>query len=93
MSITFGEFALDLGTRSLTKAGEPVPLTTGEFAVLKVFARFPRVPRSREKLMELARGRDVGHGLVRPRCGRSRALLFPRGADAVEKKTPARFHN
>lgn len=57
-SITFGEFALDLGTRSLTKAGEPVPLTTGEFAVLKVFARFPRVPLSREKLMELARGRE-----------------------------------
>ena len=57
-SVTFGEFALDLGTRSLTKAGEPVPLTTGEFAVLKVFARFPRVPLSREKLMELARGRE-----------------------------------
>jgi two-component system phosphate regulon response regulator OmpR len=56
--VTFGEFALDLGTRSLTKAGEPVPLTTGEFAVLKVFARFPRVPLSREKLMELARGRE-----------------------------------
>jgi two-component system phosphate regulon response regulator OmpR len=57
-SVTFGEFALDLGTRSLTKGGEPVPLTTGEFAVLKVFARFPRVPLSREKLMELARGRE-----------------------------------
>jgi two-component system phosphate regulon response regulator OmpR len=56
--VIFGEFALDLGTRSLTKAGEPVPLTTGEFAVLKVFARFPRVPLSREKLMELARGRE-----------------------------------
>jgi len=57
-SITFGEFSLDLGTRSLTKAGAPVALTTGEFAVLKVFARFPRVPLSREKLMELARGRE-----------------------------------
>jgi two-component system phosphate regulon response regulator OmpR len=57
-SVTFGEFTLDLGTRSLTKGGEPVALTTGEFAVLKVFARFPRVPLSREKLMELARGRE-----------------------------------
>jgi len=57
-SVTFGEFSLDLGTRTLTKAGEPVALTTGEFAVLKVFARFPRVPLSREKLMELARGRE-----------------------------------
>jgi len=57
-TVTFGEFTLDLGTRSLTKGGEPVALTTGEFAVLKVFARFPRVPLSREKLMELARGRE-----------------------------------
>ena len=36
----------------------PVPLTTGEFSVLKVFARHPRVPLSRDKLMELARGRE-----------------------------------
>ncbi len=57
-SVSFGEFSLDLGTRALTKAGEPVALTTGEFAVLKVFARHPRVPLSREKLMELARGRE-----------------------------------
>jgi hypothetical protein len=35
-----------------------VPLTTGEFAVLKAFARHPRVPLSREKLMEMARGRE-----------------------------------
>jgi two-component system phosphate regulon response regulator OmpR len=57
-SVSFGEFVLDLATRTLRKNGEDVPLTTGEFAVLKVFARHPRVPLSREKLMELARGRE-----------------------------------
>jgi len=57
-SVEFGEFVLDLATRTLTKSGTPVPLTTGEFAVLKVFARFPRTPLSREKLMEMARGRE-----------------------------------
>ncbi len=57
-SVEFGEFVLDLQTRTLTRAGEPVPLTTGEFAVLKVFARYPRIPLSREKLMEMARGRE-----------------------------------
>jgi two-component system, OmpR family, phosphate regulon response regulator OmpR len=57
-SVTFGEFTLDLSTRTLTKNGEPVALTTGEFAVLKVFARYPKVPLSREKLMEMARGRE-----------------------------------
>ncbi len=57
-SVEFGEFVLDLQTRTLTRSGEPVPLTTGEFAVLKVFARYPRIPLSREKLMEMARGRE-----------------------------------
>jgi two-component system phosphate regulon response regulator OmpR len=54
----FGEFALNLATRTLTKAGQEIPLTTGEFSVLKVFARHPLQPLSREKLMELARGRE-----------------------------------
>jgi len=35
-----------------------VPLTTGEFALLKVLVQNPRVPLSRDKLMELARGRE-----------------------------------
>jgi two-component system phosphate regulon response regulator OmpR len=57
-SVSFGEFSLELATRTLTKSGEAMPLTTGEFAVLKVFARYPKVPLSREKLMEMARGRE-----------------------------------
>ena len=57
-SFEFGEFVLDLGTRTLKKNGASVPLTTGEFSVLKVFARHARQPLSREKLMELARGRE-----------------------------------
>ncbi|HEY5634804.1 MAG TPA: two-component system response regulator OmpR [Burkholderiaceae bacterium] len=54
----FGPFTLDLAMRTLARSGAPVPLTSGEFAVLKVFARHPRVPLSREKLMLLARGRE-----------------------------------
>lgn len=56
--VKFGEFELDLGTRVLRKNGDPVPLTTGEFAVLKAFARHPKQPLSRDKLMEIARGRE-----------------------------------
>lgn len=56
--VKFGDFELDLGTRVLKKNGEIVPLTTGEFAVLKAFARHPRQPISRDKLMEMARGRE-----------------------------------
>jgi two-component system phosphate regulon response regulator OmpR len=56
--INFGPFTLDLSLRRLAREGATVPLTSGEFAVLKVFARHPRVPLSREKLMLLARGRE-----------------------------------
>ena len=54
----FGEFSLNLATRTLTRAGKPVQLTTGEFSVLKVLVQHPRQPLSRDKLMELARGRE-----------------------------------
>ncbi len=57
-TFAFGDFVLDLGTRTLRKNNEAISLTTGEFSVLKVFARHARQPLSREKLMELARGRE-----------------------------------
>jgi two-component system phosphate regulon response regulator OmpR len=57
-TIAFGAFSLDLGTRTLTQGTDEVPLTTGEFALLKVLVSHPRTPLSRDKLMELARGRE-----------------------------------
>jgi len=54
----FGKFSLNLSTRTLTREGKSVPLTTGEFSVLKVLVQHPREPMSRDKLMELARGRE-----------------------------------
>ncbi len=59
-AIEFGGFRLNLGTRTLTRDGEEITLTTGEFALLKVLAEHPRTPMSRDKLMELARGREFG---------------------------------
>ena len=58
--VTFGEFSFNLGTRSISRNGEQLPLTTGEFALLKVLVQHPRTPLSRDKLMELARGREFG---------------------------------
>jgi two-component system phosphate regulon response regulator OmpR len=55
----FGKFELNLATRLLTREGKGVPLTTGEFSVLKVLVQHPRQPLSRDKLMELARGREL----------------------------------
>jgi two-component system phosphate regulon response regulator OmpR len=57
-TVVFGPFTLNLARRELTKNGEPISLTTGEFAMLKALVRHPRQPLSRDRLAELARGRD-----------------------------------
>jgi len=59
-TIQFGDVDVDLATRTLKRNGEPLPLTTGEFAVLKVLLQHPRQPLSRDRLMTLARGREQG---------------------------------
>ncbi|QSX29987.1 MULTISPECIES: osmolarity response regulator transcription factor OmpR [Shewanella] len=56
--IAFGEFRLNLATREMYHGDEAISLTSGEFAVLKVLVTHPREPLSRDKLMNLARGRD-----------------------------------
>jgi two-component system phosphate regulon response regulator OmpR len=56
--VNFGPFSFDLGARSLRRGSEDLPLTTGEFAMLKTLVRHPRQPLSREKLAQLARGRE-----------------------------------
>ncbi|MEY5028480.1 MAG: Transcriptional regulatory protein OmpR [Pseudomonadota bacterium] len=54
----FGEFTFDLAARQLSRNGQEIPLTTGEFAMLKALVRHPRQSLTRDKLAQLARGRD-----------------------------------
>ncbi|MCC5851797.1 MAG: two-component system response regulator OmpR [Alkalimonas sp.] len=56
--VTFGPFHFNLATREMRKGEDVLPLTSGEFAVLKVLVSHPREPLSRDKLMNQARGRD-----------------------------------
>ena len=58
--VRFGNVQVNLGVRSLVRDGEEISLTTGEFSLLKVLLQHPRQPLSRDKLMELARGREYG---------------------------------
>jgi two-component system phosphate regulon response regulator OmpR len=58
--VEFGPWSLDLSTRVLKKTDSEVTLTTGEFSVLKALVQHPREPLTREKLMNLARGREWG---------------------------------
>lgn len=56
--VTFSTYTLNLATREMKNGDEPMPLTSGEFAVLKALVTHAREPLSRDKLMNLARGRD-----------------------------------
>lgn len=63
--VNFGRISLNLATRELTRhahetneAASTTQLTTGEFAVLKALVEHPRETLSRDKLMNLARGRE-----------------------------------
>ncbi len=56
--ITFGPYTLHLAERRLDKAGETLDLTTGEFTLLQALAQNANRPLGRDRLLELARGRD-----------------------------------
>ncbi len=56
--VKFGKFKLNLSTREMFKENKLISLTSGEFAVLKVLINNSKKPLSRDKLMNLARGRE-----------------------------------
>ena len=58
-AFSFGEFIFDPSTRSLSRNGMQITITSGEFSLLKVFTEHPRQPLSRDRLMQLARGREL----------------------------------
>jgi DNA-binding response OmpR family regulator len=53
-SLRFGEYVLDLTRRTLHKNGEPVALTSAEFALLKVLASHPGRVFTRDDLVAVA---------------------------------------
>jgi two-component system phosphate regulon response regulator OmpR len=57
-SVSFGKVKINLATRELERDEECTLLTSGEFGLLRVLLEHPRQPMSRDKLMELARGRE-----------------------------------
>lgn len=80
--IAFGEFRLLLGSRQLYKGEQTLTLTSGEFSLLQVLVKNPRQPLSRDKLMEMARGREfeVFDRSIDVQISRLRKLLEPDAA-------------
>ncbi len=87
--VSFGQVSIDLATRALTRAGKTISLTTGEFGLLKVLLANPRVPLSRDKLMERARGREyeVFDRAIDVQISRLRKLVEPDPAHPVHIQT------
>jgi two-component system phosphate regulon response regulator OmpR len=81
--IHFGPNAVNLATRELTREGVAVGLTSNEFALLKLLLENPRQPMSRDKLSELARGReyDVNDRAIDVQISKLRKLLEPNPAE------------
>jgi two-component system phosphate regulon response regulator OmpR len=81
-STTIGEFVFNTSTRSLSHHGQAITITSGEFALLKVFVDHPRQPLSRDRLMQLARGRelDVFDRSIDVQVSRLRKLIEPNPA-------------
>lgn len=86
---SFGDFTFDAANRSLTKSGENITITSGEFSLLKVFTEHPRQPLSRDRLMQLARGRelDVFDRSIDVQVSRLRRLIEPNPAQPRFLKT------
>ncbi|VXB17656.1 two-component response regulator [Pseudomonas sp. 8AS] len=78
-SVSFGEYELSLATRELKRGEEVHMLTTGEFAVLKALVQHAREPLTRDKLMNLARGRewDALERSIDVQISRLRRLIEP----------------
>jgi len=54
----FGNYILDMMTHRLSRDGEEVPLTTGEFDLLAVFVRHPNRLLDRDRILDLLTGAE-----------------------------------
>jgi two-component system phosphate regulon response regulator OmpR len=85
----FGPFLLDASAWRLTRDGEEVPVTSAEFALLKVFAQHPQRVLSRDDLIERLKGyeRDAFDRSIDTRVTRLRRKIEPDPARPVYIRT------
>ena len=58
--LRFADLELDLGTREVARAGDPIELTRTEFSLLELFLRNPRQVLTRSIIFERVWGYDFG---------------------------------
>jgi len=82
--LVFAGWTLDIGARQLTDPqGRDVPLTRGEFDLLRTLAQHPGRVLSRDFLLEATRGREAGpfDRTIDVQVGRLRRKLEPDAAE------------
>ena len=57
--VLFGSFEFDTENRSLSNEGKNISITAGEFDLLKVFTDHAKQPLSRDRIMQLAKGKEL----------------------------------
>jgi two-component system, OmpR family, phosphate regulon response regulator OmpR len=60
--VQFGPFTFHQGARQLTRGDEVISLTSSELSLLSVLVRHAGRPLSRDRLLEMTRGRDFDGG-------------------------------
>ena len=75
--VAFGPFVVDLDARTLSRDGNDIPLTGGEYALLEIFVGHPNRTLSRDWLMEQLRGfeRDAFDRSIDVRVNRLRKKI------------------
>ena len=88
-TIGFGSLRLDLRSHRLTKDGAEVSLTSGDFALLQVFAEHPNHLLSRDQLMDFIKGfeRNPFDRSIDVRVTRLRRKIEPDPANPVYIRT------
>ncbi|MBK5967439.1 MULTISPECIES: response regulator [Thiorhodovibrio] len=83
-TLSFGPYRLDIDMRQLTRDGEPISLTSGEFDLLCVFCEHPNRLLHRDQLLDLLKGyeRNPFDRSIDVQVARLRAKIEP------DKKNP-----
>ena len=87
--VRFGAFELDLAAHQLTANGETVPLTSGEFDLLRILSAHPNKVLDRDRILDLLTGaeRSPFDRSIDVRVTRLRSKIEPDPSEPVYIKT------
>lgn len=85
----FGRFELDMASHQLSREGENVPLTSGEFDLLAILVQHPNKVLDRDRILDLLTGaeRSPFDRSIDVRVTRLRAKLEPDASEPVFIRT------